>query len=756
VGAASAAPTHSNANPFSNNPMKSENKMQKLFSKRIQTFIFVMMIGLFGASTSFAQVTASFGDVTGRPGETASVAVQLSGVEGAAAIQSFNFNVTVPAGVTFTGVTTTNTLAGTAGFTVGANPANGSVGGFSTGTNITASGDLIYLNFSLVTAGAGTVNLSGITVNATAVPNVSSSATVSNRIIAIQSASVGVGSDFEITLNLEDALASADGVISFSADINYDPALMSIDKSMGQNGVVKAGTLSSGGTVNGNDVDANTYRVSGFTGSAITGSGVLVKLAAKSAATAGVGAFTLSNVVFNAGTPVYASRAGTLTVNAVNFPPVFTNFWTTAGVVEDGGGGVFTFQYTATDANGTPLTYALTSGPGSIDASTGLYTFAMAGNPGTYTLTVTASDGVNTTSTTATLIIIQVDLLEATLSGFNSVPPTPSVASGKVTFRLVSTDAGSGSLDVTFEVRDLSADMTASHIHIGGVGTGGGVSLNLAPASGSFTKTIDIGGNAALVAAMRSGNAYVNVHSTAYPAGEIRGQVLKAGNVAPNEAAVQVSSSVVIAGAPTAGLIPVSWVPVTDPNGDKVNYLLQMSTTPSFASTFDIRGFGVTNGFLMSVGDAAMLFDDITDRAPGNVDIGGSATIHFRVITTDGSLWNAGPSKSLTLTRGLVTDTENEGQLPTEFSLKGNYPNPFNPSTTISFDLPETADVSVQVLDLLGREVMAIPAQAIEAGASRSIQINASSLSSGVYLYRVFAQGVKVSNSVVGTMTLLK
>jgi hypothetical protein len=462
-------------------------------------------------------------------------------------------------------------------------------------------------------------------------------------------------------------------------------------------------------------------------------------------------AFTLSNVVFNAGTPVYASRAGTLTVNAVNFPPVFTAALANTAVVEDSG--VFTFDYNATDANSTAVTFALTAGPGSIVPATGVYTVDPAGKSGVHTVTVTATDGVNTTSTSATLTIHKVDLLEATLSGFNSVPPTASVASGEVTFRMV---AGMNTLTATFVVDDLAGDLTASHIHLGGVGMNGGVSLNLAPASANFTTTYDITGMADLVTAMRAGNAYVNVHSSAYPNGEIRGQVLGAANVAPSEAALQVSSSVVIAGAPTAGLIPVSWVPVTDPNGNKVNYILQMATDAAFSQSFDLMPFGVTNGFLMSVGDAAMLFDQITNRAPGNVDIGGSATIYLRVITTDGSLWNAGPGKSLTLTRGLVTDTENEGQLPTEFSLKGNYPNPFNPSTTISFDLPETADVSVQVLDLLGREVMAIPAQAIEAGASRSIQINASSLSSGVYLYRVFAQGVKVSNSVVGTMTLLK
>ncbi len=725
--------------------------MHKLFSNRIQTIIMFLMVVLFGASTSFAQVTAAVGDVTGRPGETATVAVILSGVEGSAAVQSFNFSVSGGVGVTFIGASRAGTLSGDANFSVGANTANGNVGGFSTGTNITASGTIINLTFSLDSASAGAITLSGMTVNATAVPDATAGYTVSNRIIAVQSASVGVGSDFDILIDLEDALVSADGVVSFSVDLNYDPSLMTIVKTTGSNGVVKAGTLSSGATANGNDVDVNTYRVAGFSGSAITGSGTLVKIAAKATSTAGVGALTLSSVSFNGGTPIYASRAGTLTVNAVNFPPVFTASLVDTSVDEDSG--TFTFDYNATDANATSPTFALTAGPGSIVAATGVYTVAAAGNSGVHIVTVTATDGVNTTSTSATLTIHRVDLYKATLSGFNEVPATPTVASGTVTFRMV---AGTGVLDAVFSVQDLSADMTASHIHIGSVGVAGGVSLDLAPASGAFAKTYDITGMTDLVTAMRAGNAYVNVHTTAYPSGEVRGQVLSSTNVAPNEAAVQVSATAVIAGAPGNGLIPVSWVPVTDPNGDKVNYLLQMSTAASFASTFSIQGFGVTNGYLMSVGDAAKLFDDITNRAPGNIDIGGSATIHMRVITTDGSLWNAGPAKSLTLTRGLVTDTENEGQLPTEFALKGNYPNPFNPSTTISFDLPETADVSVQVLDLLGREVLAVPSQAFEAGSSRSIQLNASSLSSGIYLYRVIISGVKVSNSLVGTMTLLK
>jgi hypothetical protein len=100
--------------------------------------------------------------------------------------------------------------------------------------------------------------------------------------------------------------------------------------------------------------------------------------------------------------------------------------------------------------------------------------------------------------------------------------------------------------------------------------------------------------------------------------------------------------------------------------------------------------------------------------------------------------------------------TEDESELPSEFTLKGNYPNPFNPSTTIQFDLPESADVSVDVMDLLGRRVMGIPAQAMSAGANQTVRLNANTLSSGIYLYRVTVRMQSRSQVKVGTMTLLK
>ncbi|MDE0158451.1 MAG: DUF4397 domain-containing protein, partial [Candidatus Dadabacteria bacterium] len=86
----------------------------------------------------------------------------------------------------------------------------------------------------------------------------------------------------------------------------------------------------------------------------------------------------------------------------------------------------------------------------------------------------------------------------------------------------------------------------------------------------------------------------------------------------------------------------------------------------------------------------------------------------------------------------VVTSAAGE-ELPTEFALQGNYPNPFNPSTQIRFDLPATAEVTVQVIDLLGRMVLTLPAQSVEAGANRTVELDGASLASGTYLYRLIA-----------------
>ena len=74
--------------------------------------------------------------------------------------------------------------------------------------------------------------------------------------------------------------------------------------------------------------------------------------------------------------------------------------------------------------------------------------------------------------------------------------------------------------------------------------------------------------------------------------------------------------------------------------------------------------------------------------------------------------------------------------LPPEFSLSEAYPNPFNPSTSIAFSLPSSGEVSLIIYNLMGQEVTKLVSGEIEAGYHK-VQWDASSVSSGIYFYRL-------------------
>ena len=75
---------------------------------------------------------------------------------------------------------------------------------------------------------------------------------------------------------------------------------------------------------------------------------------------------------------------------------------------------------------------------------------------------------------------------------------------------------------------------------------------------------------------------------------------------------------------------------------------------------------------------------------------------------------------------------------PAVFKLEQNFPNPFNPATRISFDIPSPAHVTLKVYNLIGEEVAKIVDRNMNAG-SYSTTWNAASLPSGVYFYRLDA-----------------
>jgi hypothetical protein len=88
---------------------------------------------------------------------------------------------------------------------------------------------------------------------------------------------------------------------------------------------------------------------------------------------------------------------------------------------------------------------------------------------------------------------------------------------------------------------------------------------------------------------------------------------------------------------------------------------------------------------------------------------------------------------------------------PGKFELSQNYPNPFNPVTTIRFSLPQSGNVKLTVYNILGEQVAELVNGFKEAGV-HTINFNAENLNSGLYIYKIEANGFVQSRK----MTLVK
>ncbi len=91
----------------------------------------------------------------------------------------------------------------------------------------------------------------------------------------------------------------------------------------------------------------------------------------------------------------------------------------------------------------------------------------------------------------------------------------------------------------------------------------------------------------------------------------------------------------------------------------------------------------------------------------------------------------------------LTSVEESINVLPIDFQLEQNYPNPFNPTTNIDFSIPKSANVSLKIYDILGREVATLVNKNLTAGAYNvtwyAKNSNGSKVTSGTYFYRLVA-----------------
>ena len=123
-----------------------------------------------------------------------------------------------------------------------------------------------------------------------------------------------------------------------------------------------------------------------------------------------------------------------------------------------------------------------------------------------------------------------------------------------------------------------------------------------------------------------------------------------------------------------------------------------------------------------SSGDAEFTFS-VDRKAP----VGQDTTLTATITSADGQVW----TKDITVSIGA----------PKDYKLYNNFPNPFNPSTKIAFELPKASHVSLIIYDVLGREVAEIANQDYPAGYNvvtwNGLNRNGEEVSSGVYFYRI-------------------
>ena len=104
------------------------------------------------------------------------------------------------------------------------------------------------------------------------------------------------------------------------------------------------------------------------------------------------------------------------------------------------------------------------------------------------------------------------------------------------------------------------------------------------------------------------------------------------------------------------------------------------------------------------------------------------------------------------VTLDVSIEDEEVALAPGDYKLDQNYPNPFNPSTKISFTLPSSQTVTLKVYDMLGREVATLVNNEAMSSGSHTMNFDASSLSSGIYIYTLSGNGVSLTKR----MTLIK
>ena len=394
--------------------------------------------------------------------------------------------------------------------------------------------------------------------------------------------------------------------------------------------------------------------------------------------------------------------AGVFTVN-FNSAPVLEAM-SDITVLEDG---VYEVNLRGTDADGDAITYSAKSNPNTVTAEIIVEYDMLKLTPnanwnGVATITAYASDGMAMDSTTFTLTVTPVNDIDAvadvTIDEDQSTEVTLTT-----TFTGTSTFTAASDTNLTVSVASDKLTITPKANWNGVASIKAYVSDGTYKDSTSFDLTV--------TPVQDAPSAFEWVTS----------------NVASDTININESN--------LAETYELEWLESTDVDGDTIAYLIyaQIGLYSPKEEMYD------TTSILVS-----LTYQELLENVFEPFPMLPRVSVKFSVIATDGidTVKITGDDRSIFVNRYDYLALDMEG-VPNEFTLHENYPNPFNPTTTLRFDVPEVSDITVTIFNMLGQKVRTFNLNNTPAG-YHSVKWNATNdygdpVGAGVYLYQLQA-----------------
>jgi len=394
--------------------------------------------------------------------------------------------------------------------------------------------------------------------------------------------------------------------------------------------------------------------------------------------------------------------AGVFTVN-FNSTPVLEAM-SDITVLEDG---VYEVNLRATDADGDAITYSAKSDPNTVNAEIIVEYDMLKLTPnanwnGVATITAYASDGTAMDSTTFKLTVTPVNDIDAvadvTIDEDQSTEVTLTT-----TFTGTSTFTAASDTNLTVTVASDKLTITPKANWNGVASIKAYVSDGTYKDSTSFDLTV--------TPVQDAPSAFEWVTS----------------NVAFDTININESN--------LAETYDLQWLESTDVDGDTIDYLIyaQVGLYSPSEEIYD------TTSTLVP-----LTYQELLENVFEPFPMLPRVSVKFSVIATDGidTVKITGDDRSILVNRYDYLALDMEG-VPNEFTLHENYPNPFNPTTTLRFDVPEVSDITVTIFNMLGQKVRTFNLNNTPAG-YHSVKWNARNdygdpVGAGVYLYQLQA-----------------